>query len=237
MKHFFLIKKKQHQRMHKKMIFENNEIDSCAWIKVWTNQNLKNAILTKFESKYEKFDVFIFCCMIECWWKKKWKRNWKKMKKIFILLNFFISWFANENVCHFFAIWNHWINDFFFICVWICCFFSFVAMKFRHFFLNVLKCRIFSKTKRWICIAKKRIDCFQKFIRSRTKISSHFTDCAKWNLMFIKKEWIKKSDNDNLIDLNEFRLRKKLLFFRMFVLSCFNLLLSSAKKKERWCDR
>ena len=150
------------------------------------------------------------------------------MKKIFIIENFFISWFANEKICNFFVIENSEIDV-----VSLC--FNMNWLFFLHlwqwnsdiFFMITYEFRIFLKAKKWTCISKKWIDCFRKFIRSWMKIFLHFIDCEKWNVLKIEKKLKKKLIINNLTDLNKFRLFMKLLFFRMFVLSCFKLLFSS----------
>ena len=150
------------------------------------------------------------------------------MKKIFIIENFFISWFANEKVCDFFVIENSEI-DVVSLCSNMNWLFFFHLWQWNSdiFFMIAYEFRIFLKAKKWTCISKKRIDCFWKFIRNWMKIFLHFIDCEKWNVLKTEKKLKKKSIINNLIDLNEFRLFIKLLFFWIFILSCFKLLFSS----------
>ena len=91
------------------------------------------------------FDVLSFVVWLYADEKENEKKTKKKMKKIFIIENLFISWFANEKVCDFFVIENseidvvllclnmNWlfffiysseIQIFFYDCVWILNFFE-----------------------------------------------------------------------------------------------------------------
>ena len=148
----------------------------------WQNLNQNMKCLMFYHSLYD--------CMLM---KKKMKKKIEKKWKIFILKNFFISWFVNEKIYDFFVIENFEIDAISF-CLnmnWSF-FFSFITMKFKYFFMIAYKFWIFLKTKKWTCISKKRIDCFWKFIRNWMKIFLHFIDCEKWNVLKTEKKLKKK---------------------------------------------
>ena len=106
-------------------------------------------------------------------------------------------------------------------------FFSFMTVKFRYFFYDCVwisnffeseKMNVYFKKTNWL------------FLKIHSKLNENFfTFHWLWKMKCFEnwKKIKKKSIINNLTDLNEFRLFMKLLFFWMFVLSCFKLLFSS----------
>ena len=146
-----------------------------------SNQNMKCSIF---------YHLLYDCMLIKKRMKKKLK---KKMKKIFIIENFFISWFANEKICDFFVIENSEI-DVISLCLnmnWLF-FFHLWQWNSNIFFMIAYEFQISLKAKKWTCISKKRINCFWKSIRNWMKIFLHFIDCEKWNVLKTEKKLKKK---------------------------------------------